>query len=131
MIGMACLGSVFFGLMLALPTIGARLGFDTSLAADLAPWAAIAVCNLLPVGLAFGILKARADVAVPSAISLAGYWGVGFTLMLTLSGPLGLGAAGVWAGLAIGTTATAAGSWIYLRRRVRNWLMPTAVERIA
>lgn len=131
MIGMACLACAFFGLMLALPTIGAGLGFDTNLAGDLTPWAAIAVCNLLPVGLAFGILKARADLAVPSAISLAGYWGVGFTLMLTLSGPFGLGAAGVWAGLAIGTTATAAGSWIYLRRRERNWLMPAAVGRIA
>jgi MATE family multidrug resistance protein len=131
MIGMACLAVAFLGLMLALPSAGARLGFDTSLVGHLTPWAAIAVCNLIPVGIAFGILKARADVAMPSAICLAGYWGVGFTLMLTLSGPLGFGAAGVWAGLAIGTTATAAGSWIYLHRRERHWLTAATAGRIA
>ena len=38
-------------------------------------------------------------------------------LIVLLSGPLGLGAVGIWAGLSIGTTATAAGLWVYLRRR--------------
>jgi MATE family multidrug resistance protein len=132
MIGMACLASAFLGVMLYLPTAGSYLGFDTRLAANLAPWAAIAVCNLVPAGVAFGILKARGDVALPSAISLAGYWGVGFPLMLTLPWPLGLGAAGVWAGLAVGTTVTAGGSWLYLRRREGSWAMPSAeVGRMA
>lgn len=78
---------------------------------------AVAVCNLVPAVVAFGILRARADVAVPSLISLIGYWGVGFGLIVLLSGPLGHGVVGIWAGLSIGTTATAAGLWLYLRRR--------------
>jgi Na+-driven multidrug efflux pump len=103
--------------MLALPMASGLAGFDAPLLEELAPWGAVAVCNLVPAVVAFGILKARADVAVPSLISLAGYWGVGFGLIVLLSGPLGLGVVGIWAGLSIGTTTTAAGLWVYLRRR--------------
>jgi MATE family multidrug resistance protein len=115
--GTAILASTFLGLMLALPMASGLAGFDAPLLEELAPWGAVAVCNLVPAVVAFGILKARADVAVPSLISLAGYWGVGFGLIVLLSGPLGLGVVGIWAGLSIGTTTTAAGLWVYLRRR--------------
>ena len=50
----------------------------------------------------------------PSLISFAGYWGIGFSLMVLLAGSMGLGAVGIWAALAGGTTASAAGLWIYL-----------------
>ncbi len=117
LLGTGTLASTFLGAMLALPLSSSLTGIDGILLADLAPWGAVAVCNLVPAVVAFGILRARADVAVPSLISLAGYWGIGFGLIVLLSGPLGYGVVGVWTGLSIGTTATAAGLWLYLRRR--------------
>ena len=117
LVGTGILGLIFLGAMLALPLSRGLTGIDSGLLADLTPWGAVAVCNLVPAVVAFGILRARADVAVPSLISLIGYWGVGFGLIVLLSGPLGYGVVGIWAGLSIGTTATAAGLWLYLRRR--------------
>ena len=114
---MGVLASTFLGLMLVLPAAGSLVGFDTRPVFALAPWAAIAVCSLVPSVVAFGILKARADVAIPSLISFAGYWGIGFSMMVLLAGSFGLGAVGIWAALAAGTTASAAGLWIYLCRR--------------
>ena len=81
MLGTVVLASTFLGLMLALPTAGALVGLDTALVSELAPWAAVAVCSLVASVVAFGILKARADVAFPSLIGFAGYWGVGLTLI--------------------------------------------------
>lgn len=116
-IGMATLAGVFFTVMLAVPGLGSFIGVEADLAGAFAPFAAVSVCNLVPAVIAFGILKAHGDVAIPSLISFAGYWGVGFTLVILLSGPIGLGAVGIWIGLAVGTSATAAGLWIYLRRQ--------------
>ena len=115
--GTGLLASVFLGTMLALPMSGELFEIDSRLLAHLVPWGAVAVCNLVPAVVAFGILRARADVAVPTLIGLIGYWGVGFGLILALSGPWEQGVAGIWAGLSIGTTATALGLWTYLRRR--------------
>ena len=116
-VGMVALAGTILAVMLALPVAGGELGTDVGGVRALVPWAAAAACNLVPAVVAFGILKARSDVAVPSLISFAGYWGIGFTLVVCGSGPLGLGAVGIWAGLAVGTTATAAGLWVYLLRR--------------
>lgn len=116
-IGMAALAAAFFSATLALPDLGSLVGVDAQAAAALAPFAAVSVCNLVPAVVAFGILKARTDVGIPSLISFLGYWGVGFTLVILLSGPIGLGAVGIWMGLAAGTSMTAAGLWIYLRAR--------------
>ena len=44
-----------------------------------------------------------------------------------LAGPLGFGASGIWSGLAAGTIATAAGAWLYLRRRDRHLPVSAAV----
>jgi MATE family multidrug resistance protein len=116
-LGAITLAALFVLVMLALPSASQAAGIAAPLAHVLAPFAAVAVCNLVPAVVAFGILKARADVGVPSLISFGGYWGVGFALVIVLAGPLGLGAVGVWIALATGTTATAAGLWAYLRRR--------------
>jgi MATE family multidrug resistance protein len=116
-LGMGALALAFLVLMLALPVAGGALGFDTRAVVALAPCAAVAVFSLVPSAVAFGILKAREDVAVPSLINLAGYWGVGFGAMVLLAGSLDLGAVGIWAALAAGATASATGLWAYLRRR--------------
>jgi len=115
--GMLVLAAAFLAVMLALPGAAAALGMDVGTVARLSPWAGVAACNLVPAVVAFGILKARADVARPSLISLTGYWGVGFSLIVVLSGPFDLGAMGVWTGLAGGTTVAATGLWLYLLRR--------------
>jgi MATE family multidrug resistance protein len=116
-LGMGILASLFLAAMMALPEAGRLAGFDTRPILALAPWAAVATCSLVPSVVAFGILKARMDVAIPSLISFAGYWVVGFGLMAVLAGGLRLGATGIWAALAAGTAASAVGLWIYLCRR--------------
>jgi MATE family multidrug resistance protein len=117
MLGAVGLAGLFLLVMLALPASSDAAGIDAPLAGALAPFAAVAVVNLVPAVVAFGILKVRADVGIPFIISFGGYWGIGFSLVILLSGPAGLGVVGIWIGLASGTTATAAGLWAYLRLR--------------
>lgn len=78
----------------------------------IAPFAAISAAAIVPAVVAFAVLRATADVAAPTLISLAGYWGVGSPAMLVLAGVMDQGVAGIWMGLAAGTIATAAGSWL-------------------
>jgi len=115
------LGPAFFAFLMVAPNlIGAAMEVDGSEIRALTPWAGLAVCSLVPTVVSFGFLRARVDVVVPAVISLFGYWGVGFTTMIVLAGPAGLGAEGIWIGLAAGTGATALASWTYLKRQERG-----------
>ena len=115
------LGPAFFAFLMVAPNlIGAAMGVDGSEIRALTPWAGLAVCSLVPTVVSFGLLRARVDVVVPAVISLFGYWGVGFTTMIVLAGPAGLGVEGIWIGLAAGTGATALASWTYLKRQERG-----------
>ena len=115
------LGPAFFAFLMVAPNlIGAAMEVDGSEIRALTPWAGLAVCSLVPTVVAFGFLRARVDVVVPAVISLIGYWGVGFTTMIVLAGPAGLGVKGIWIGLAVGTGATALASWTYLKRQERG-----------
>ena len=56
---------------------------------------------------AIGILRGIGDTRVPVLLSLLSYWFIGIPVSLVLSFPLGLGPAGLWAGLVAGLFATA------------------------
>jgi MATE family multidrug resistance protein len=69
--------------------------------------------------IATGALRGYHDTAVPMLIAAIGYWAVGFAGGWLLGFPLGMGAAGLWAGLALGlaTVATALTLRLYFRAR--------------
>jgi MATE family multidrug resistance protein len=57
--------------------------------------------------IAAGALRGLRDTAVPLLIACVGYWGVGFGSAWALAFPLGLGAVGLWWGLAAGLAVVA------------------------
>lgn len=73
---------------------------------------------------ACGVLRGHKDTQVPMLISLAAFWGVGFTGGLWLAFPAGLGVYGIWLGLTAGTVVMAAGTLARLWWRTR---LPAAV----
>ncbi len=56
---------------------------------------------------AAGALRGLKDTRMPLALAGFGYWGVGFPVAWILGFPAGLGAAGIWWGLAAGLAVTA------------------------
>jgi MATE family multidrug resistance protein len=65
---------------------------------------------------AAGALRGLRDTAVPMLIAGIGYWAVGFASAWALAFPLGLGAVGLWWGLAAGLAAVAIPlAWRFLR----------------
>jgi MATE family multidrug resistance protein len=57
--------------------------------------------------IAAGALRGLRDTSVPLVIAVVGYWGIGFVAVWILAFPLGLGAPGLWSGLALGLAAVA------------------------
>ena len=57
--------------------------------------------------IAAGALRGYRDTALPMMIAAFGYWGVGFAGGWSLAFPLGLGAVGLWCGLALGLATVA------------------------
>lgn len=52
--------------------------------------------------IAMGSLRGMNDTRIPMLYAAASYWGVGFALGYVLGFPAGLGATGIWIGLAVG-----------------------------
>jgi MATE family multidrug resistance protein len=69
--------------------------------------------------IAAGALRGYRDTAVPMLIAAIGYWAIGFLGGWLMAFPLGLGAVGLWLGLALGlgVVATALGVRLYFRAR--------------
>jgi hypothetical protein len=85
-------------------------------AVALLPYSGLALAALTLGATSTAILRGRAEVTVPAALTLSGYWLVGFTTILLATQVGGRGAEGVWIGLAAGSMAAAASSWGY-----RSW----------
>jgi MATE family multidrug resistance protein len=67
--------------------------------------------------LAAGLLRGLQDTSVPMQFALFSYWGVGIPAAYLLSQHTGLGAIGIWLGLALGLTlAGTLGIWRYISR---------------
>lgn len=68
-----------------------------------------------------GILRGYKDTRVPMLLATSGYWVIGFPVAWVLGFPLGLGAIGVWCGLATGLAAAAVmlcGRFFFISRRM-------------
>jgi MATE family multidrug resistance protein len=75
---------------------------------------------LVPAHLITAVLRARNDVAIPTVLTLAAYWGIALTVMMILAAR-GLGAWGAWFGLLSGATAASSAFLVYFRGR-ELWL---------
>jgi MATE family multidrug resistance protein len=67
--------------------------------------------------IAVGALRGYRDTAVPMLIAAIGYWAIGFAASWLLAFPLGLGAVGLWWGLALGLAVVAISLILRLRFR--------------
>jgi multidrug resistance protein, MATE family len=92
----------------------------------LLPITGLAMAALVLSNIQASILRGLTDVRVPALIALGGYWGVGGGSMWLGVSLLGLGAAGIWAGLAAGTAAAALGTGVYLWRHGMRKSVPVA-----
>jgi MATE family multidrug resistance protein len=70
--------------------------------------------------IAVGALRGYRDTAVPMLIAAVGYWAVGFVGSWVLAFPLGLGAVGLWSGLALGLGVVATALTLRLHFRARS-----------
>jgi len=77
--------------------------------------------------IAVGALRGYRDTAVPMLIAAIGYWAIGFAGGWLLAFPLGLGAVGLWWGLALGLAVVAIS--LTLRLRFRAGAQIHATER--
>ena len=74
---------------------------------------------------AAGALRGLGDTRVPFGLAAAGYWGLGFPVAWWLTGPMGVGAAGAWWGLAASLLAVAMALTLrFIRRSSRVLLLP-------
>src|SRR5712671_2515332 len=69
--------------------------------------------------IAVGALRGYRDAAVPMLIAAIGYWAIGFAGGWLLAFPLGLGAVGLWLGLALGLAVVATALMMRLHFRAR------------
>ena len=70
---------------------------------------------------ALGLLRGVQDTRVPMVLAVISYWLVGLPSAWLLAFPLGMGPAGLWAGLVVGLTAAAG---LLMRRfwgRIDGW----------
>ncbi len=69
--------------------------------------------------IAVGALRGYRDTAVPMLIAAIGYWAIGFVGSWVLAFPLGLGAVGLWSGLALGLAVVGIALTVRLNFRAR------------
>src|SRR5712671_1655943 len=74
--------------------------------------------------IAVGALRGYRDTAVPMLIAAIGYWAIGFAASWLLAFPLGLGAVGLWWGLALGLAVVAISLILRLRFRAGAQIHP-------
>jgi Na+-driven multidrug efflux pump len=75
-----------------------------------------------------GALRGLKDTRVPMVFAAIGYWGVGLPVGVALAFPLGVGAAGLWIGLAAGLAVVAVLMGVRWKSRVVLGLVTSAVN---
>lgn len=89
--------------------------------------------------IASGALRGYRDTTIPMVIAAIGYWAIGFAGGWLLAFPVGLGATGLWAGLAVGLAIVAVALTVrlysqarrHLRDAVRTTLAPSESAAIS
>ena len=79
-------------------------------------------------GVALGCLRGMADTRVPLVIHLVGFWGVAIPMSAWLGLGCGLGARGLWWGLAIGLALVALVQVARVRARLRSGVARLVIE---
>jgi MATE family multidrug resistance protein len=110
------------------PTV-ARDAAATELAAKLVSIAALFLVFDAVQLIAAGALRGLKDATVPFFVSLVGYWLVGMGGGYALAFPMGLGATGVWWGLAMGLAAAAVILTWRFRSIAARWAPATVASR--
>jgi MATE family multidrug resistance protein len=77
--------------------------------------------------IAMGSLRGMNDTRFPMLLAALSYWVVGFTLAYVLAFPAGIGAMGIWIGLATGLAIAAALLSQRFRRQSRRGYLPAVV----
>ncbi|HVB15249.1 MAG TPA: MATE family efflux transporter [Stellaceae bacterium] len=77
--------------------------------------------------IAVGALRGYRDAAVPMVIAAVGYWAIGFAGGWLLAFPLGIGAVGLWSGLAMGLAVVATSLAVRLYAQARSHIRTAAV----
>ena len=72
--------------------------------------------------IASGALRGYRDTTIPMVIAAIGYWAIGFAGGWLLAFPVGLGATGLWAGLAVGLAIVAVALTARLYSQARRHL---------
>ena len=80
---------------------------------------------------AAGALRGYRDTAVPMLIAAIGYWAIGFLGGWLLAFPLGLGALGLWLGLALGLGVVAGSLSVRLYIRARSQIRRVAAPAMS
>jgi MATE family multidrug resistance protein len=75
---------------------------------------------LVPAHMVTALLRARSDIAIPTVLTIASYWGVALTGMLLLASA-GMGARGVWLGLMCGAVTASVAFLLYYFRDRAPW----------
>jgi MATE family multidrug resistance protein len=70
--------------------------------------------------IASGALRGYRDTTIPMVIAAIGYWAIGFAGGWLLAFPVGLGATGLWAGLAVGLAIVAVALTVRLNSLARR-----------
>ena len=70
--------------------------------------------------IASGALRGYRDTTIPMVIAAIGYWAIGFAGGWLLAFPVGLGATGLWAGLAVGLAIVAVALTVRLNSVARR-----------
>jgi MATE family multidrug resistance protein len=81
--------------------------------------------------IAAGALRGYRDTAVPMLIAAVGYWAIGFAGSWLLAFPLGLGAIGLWFGLAVGLAIVAIALTVRLHFRARSQMRAAEQKMLA
>jgi MATE family multidrug resistance protein len=127
-LAMSASGAMFLGLPWPLARLFTDLPDVLALAVTLIPIAGLFQVFDGLQGVALGCLRGMADTRVPMLIHLVGFWGVAIPASLYLGLGRGLGARGLWWGLALGLFAVA---WVQVwrvRARLRAGVQRLVVE---
>ena len=81
--------------------------------------------------IAMGSLRGMNDTRFPMLLAALSYWAIGFSLAYVLAFPAGIGAMGIWIGLATGLAVAATLLSQRFRRQSRRGYLPEVRTSIA
>ncbi len=125
---MAGFGILFLSVPLPLALIFTHIDGVLAVAVVLVPLAGLFQVFDGTQVVAVGAMRGMGDTRVPMLIHVVGFWGVAIPLGWTLSSPMGLGAIGLWYGLAAGLGSVAVAQFLRLRIVLRRGVSRIVID---